>query len=141
LAAVSRRDELCFSQAALKLKIGDDAMPDSPTSIKFHYIKAPSFRVIHADGIIGSVTPRGLLHFAFYSERPAIPTMQQHEISADGRLSEPQISEARDGIVRELDVDVMMAKANAIELRDWLNDRILEIEDIEKKIKEMQGGK
>src|SRR3989442_6878794 len=44
-----------------------------PQDVTFHYIKSSQFRVVHADGIIGGVTPRGLIHIAVFSERPAIP--------------------------------------------------------------------
>ena len=44
-----------------------------PEQLEFHYIKSNQFRVIHVDGGIGSITPKGFIHFALYSERLAIP--------------------------------------------------------------------
>ena len=41
--------------------------------VAFDFIKSEYFRVIHADGALGGPTPQGLVHMAFYSERPPIP--------------------------------------------------------------------
>jgi hypothetical protein len=103
---------------------------ESPT-VKFFYIKTPLFRVIHSDGVVGGLTPRGYIHVAFYSERGAIPQTQTHTISPEGRLLDPFETEGKDGIVREMDVDVILAKQAAIDLRDWLSSRIVELEKLE----------
>ena len=42
-------------------------------ALRFFYIKAYNFRVVHVDGVIGGITPKGLLHLAVFSERAAIP--------------------------------------------------------------------
>jgi hypothetical protein len=105
---------------------------DSSMGVRFYYSKSQIFRVIHADGALGGITPRGLIHVVFYSERPAIPQSQFHSVSPEGRLSEPVSTEGKDGVVRELDVDVMMSKTTAIELRDWLTARIDELESLTK---------
>ena len=41
--------------------------------VAIDYIKSPDFRIVWADGVVGSATPNGLIHFALYAERPAIP--------------------------------------------------------------------
>jgi hypothetical protein len=103
----------------------------SATPVKFFYLKSQQFRVIHADGAIGAVTPRGLIHCSFYSERPAIPQTQSHEISPEGKLSDPLSSDGKEGFVREIDVDVMMTKQTAIELRAWLDLQLAMLEKLE----------
>lgn len=103
-----------------------------PSSVKFFYIKNQAFRVIHVDGAIGGVTPRGHLHLAMYSERPAIPQATAHSLSDDGTLSEPQEIEGKAGIIRELDIDMIMSKQVAIELRDWLTKHLELIDSLEK---------
>jgi hypothetical protein len=100
-------------------------------SVKFFYQKSQFFRVIHADGVMGGLTPHGLLHFGFYSERPAFPQSQVHNFSPEGVMSDPVSTEGKDGLVRELDVDVIMSRKTAIEFRDWLDTRIKEFETLE----------
>jgi len=107
-------------------------MSDVPMkSITFHYLKNPQFRVVHVDGGLGGITPRGLIHFAVYSERPAIPQTQTQAISPEGTLGEPMTAETKEGIVRELDVDLVMTKQTAVEIRDWLDRRIEELTELE----------
>lgn len=96
----------------------------------FDYIKAQLFRVVHADGVIGGLTPSGNLHVAFFSERPAIPRRLVYELNAAGQLGSELKDEkvSRDSIVRELDVDIHISLSVARALRDWLTQRIAEAE-------------
>ena len=103
-------------------------MPDErPTSVQFHYIKSNSFRVVHTDGFIGSLTPSGYIHMASYSERPAIPQLITQRLSESG-LGETESTTGRDGIVREIDIDLVMSLDVARSMRDWINERIDELE-------------
>jgi len=110
-------------------------MADEPSDdaakarVRFHYIKSNFFRVVHVDGIIGSWTGPGCLHMATYSERPAIPQVTEHEVR-DSSLGPSQTIEGRAGFVRELDVDLMLTRDRAVELRNWLNDRLEEFEGL-----------
>lgn len=112
-----------------------------PPRIRFHYIKSNLFRVIHVDGALGGITSRGLVHCAVYSERQAIPQTTEHEVTAEGRLGAQSSQEGKEGIVREMDVDLIMTKQTAIELRDWLNDRIGELDRLELGAKAAAAGK
>ena len=101
-----------------------------PENVKFHYLKSTHFRTIHADGAIGSVTPRGHIHMAIYNERHAIPREMVQEIKPDGTLGEVIQSETvvREGIVREMEVDVLMNVEVAKGVINWLEDKIKLIE-------------
>src|SRR3990172_8149969 len=64
---------------------GRSAKDDTQKSLAIDYIKSNLFRVIHADGVIGGITPRGLIHMSIWSERPTIPQHIVHEMSpSDG---------------------------------------------------------
>jgi hypothetical protein len=102
-----------------------------PSRVKFFYLKNPQFRVVHVDGGLGGVTPRGLIHLAVYSERPAIPQAHVQDITPEGKLSPPHAAEGKEGIVRELDVDLMMSKQTATEIRDWLTTKLTELQRLE----------
>jgi hypothetical protein len=92
--------------------------------VPFHYIKANDFRVVHVDGAIGSVTPRGLIHAALYSERLPIPWMSTHRIKPDGQLGPPEAQDIRSGLVREVEVSLMLDRGTAESLRNWLTEQI-----------------
>jgi hypothetical protein len=94
--------------------------------IVFEYIKSNFFRVIHADGAIGGITPEGNLHLAFFSDRPAIPKMQVHKRNPDGSLGN-MLNEhtiVRPGIIREMDIDVVISPDAARSLISWINQNL-----------------
>ena len=117
------------------------ATPREPSTVRFFYVKNALFRVVHVDGAIGGVTPRGLIHMAVFSERPAIPQSSEQEITAQGTLGAERGKEGKEGIVRELDVDLILSKQSATDLRDWLSARLKELEGVEMEIQKVRGDK
>ncbi|MCB7129919.1 MAG: hypothetical protein J3T61_10330 [Candidatus Brocadiales bacterium] len=113
------------------------------SEIKFDYIKSQYFRVIHADGAIGSITPAGFIHFALYNERAAIPRQTTHLVKPDGTLGERVFEETvgRETIVREMDVDVVMSVTVAENLQKWLIEKIEEAKALQAKSEKKSKGK
>jgi hypothetical protein len=99
--------------------------------LRFYYVKSPQFRVIHAEGVIGGVTPRGYIHFALFSERPALPQVVVQTLDDNGRLGQEVSREGKEGIVREMEVDIMADLKAAVSIRDWLTDRIVELSKLQ----------
>lgn len=99
-------------------------------SVAFDYVKSSDFRTVWADGAVGGATPSGLIHFAIYSERPAIPRRQVFSVegtSAEGSRLGPELVErrvSRDAIVREMPVDVLVSPAVAESLARWLLEQV-----------------
>lgn len=96
-------------------------MSDENRRVRFHYLKSPAFHTIHADGLIGGLTPRGGIHVALYTERLPIPVQTEHRINEDGSLG-PEIRESRlakEGVIRELLVDVTMDLDTAERIHKW----------------------
>ncbi|MGH6917460.1 MAG: hypothetical protein ACREJ0_07120 [Geminicoccaceae bacterium] len=117
-----------------------DPPPARPAAdeVAIDYIKAQEFRVIWADGVIGAITPSGMVHFALYAERPAIPRRQVYSIEKisgnTGRLG-PEIAEkrvSRGSIVREMACDVFLSTSTAESLANWLLERVSEARQREK---------
>jgi hypothetical protein len=82
----------------------------TPNTLNFDYIKGTQFRAVHADGAYAGLTGSGVT-VSFYSERQAIPQRVVHKINPDHTLGD-EIRErrvARDAIVREVDVCVVMS--------------------------------
>ncbi len=100
------------------------------STIAFDYVKNSQFRAIHADGLIGGVTPNGHVHVAFFSERPAIPRRVVQAIGTDGSLGSELLDqrETRNSIIREMDVDIFMSPDVAKSMHEWLGERIKELE-------------
>ncbi len=90
-------------------------MPNNRMVIE--YLKSQHFRVIHVDGGIGGPTPSGHIHFAVFSERPAIPRRLVADVSG-GAIGDPIPEETvvRDGMIREMDIDMVMTISAAEEI-------------------------
>ena len=85
------------------------------------------------DGAIGGLTPRGSVHMAIYSEKSAIPREQEFHVSDQGQLGKLQETVSREGIIRELEVDVIMDLESARNLKTWLDENIKTLEKVGKK--------
>lgn len=95
------------------------------STVKFHFIKSPTFQIDHVDGAFGGITPRGTINIMFYSERNPLPKTVEHEVQNGvvGReLKEKR--ESKDGIIRDVSRGVVMDIAVAVSLRDWLSQKI-----------------
>jgi hypothetical protein len=93
------------------------------------FVKSNFFRVIHADGAWGGISPFGDIHMAFYSERSAIPDVGKLTLSAKtGQFTKPEQYEADSEIVREMEADVVVDLNTAIRIRAWLDDKIRSVQ-------------
>jgi hypothetical protein len=90
------------------------------SGVKFHYIKGNFFRVIHADGAVGGITPGRGVFLSLFSERGAIPKMIELAINADGSLGGEIDREGKEGLVREVEVGVMLDLKAAKDIAQWL---------------------
>lgn len=102
-----------------------------PTEITFDYIKSNFFRVIHADGAFGGLAPNGNIHMALYNERQAIPTKMVYPIEGTGLGPEIRKKrKGREGLVREVEVDVILSIEQAQALHTWLTNKIEAFETV-----------
>ncbi len=117
----------------------DPAKGPSEKEVAFDYIKSPDFRVVWADGAVGAITPHGIIHFALYAERLAIPRRQVFAIDEVGdgmgmlgeERTEKQIS--RGSIVREMGCDVFVTADVAESLAKWLLAQVAELAEMRTK--------
>ena len=93
--------------------------------ITFNFTKSALFRVIHANGAFGGVSPAGEISISFYSERFAIPVQITHEIEGN-QIGKEVSRKGGTAIERELECQVMMDVNTAVIVRDWLTDKIKE---------------
>lgn len=122
---------------------GGEMTSDLPEAIDFHYIKGADFRSIHIDGAIGGLTQKGFLHMALFAERAAIPQRITYKLLPDGTLGD-EIKEQREGkkgVVRQMEIDVIVSETTARDLRNWLDDKLSEFEEIRKQIQERNEDK
>jgi hypothetical protein len=74
---------------------------------------------------MGGLTPRGELFFSIYNERAPLPDVTVQAVEK-GQLGKEIIEQRKgsDGIVRELEVGIVMDSNVAKSLVLWLNERI-----------------
>lgn len=101
-------------------------MPDTqlPLSIKFHYVKGNFFRVIHVDGAIGGLTPSRDVFVSLFSQRAALPRMIELAVLPTGGLGGETGREGKEGIVREMEVGIVMSADAARDLAHFLLEQV-----------------
>ena len=70
---------------------------------------------------------------SMFNERPPIPREMVHKIKPDGSLGDIISRETvvREGIVREMEVDVLMSVEVARSIKSWLENQIKKIDNKE----------
>jgi hypothetical protein len=113
----------------------EDKNEQKPKKLRYHFLKSNSFRSIHADGVFGGITPRLSISATFFNERNPLPDQLVHSINDDGTIGDEIRDEriVRDGIVRELEANIIMDIEFAKALVQWLQSKI---DVIEKRIEE-----
>lgn len=92
--------------------------------------KSNFFRVIHSDGAWGGLTPKGMLSIAFFSERAPIPrtTSLKIDISPGSNVASAsgaeRVDDSREGIVREVECQILMSVDSARLLQQWLAEHL-----------------
>ena len=96
-----------------------------PEKVKFHFIKSNHFRVVHVDGAHGGITPDGHIFAAMFNTRAPIPQISVQRVEDNklgGEIREERVS--KDGLVREVEVGLMMNLNTAESLHRWLGEKI-----------------
>lgn len=99
-----------------------------PLTVTTDYIKSNFFRVVHVDGVFGGMTPQGLVHLDFFSERRPIPKKTTYTV-VDGQIGSEVREErvSRDAFsVREVEVgvvfDINFAKSLIVFLQSQIDE-------------------
>lgn len=112
-----------------------------PSSIKFFHEKGNFFRVIHADGAIGGLTPTRDIFMSLYSQRIAIPKVIEQHLSLEGQVGAEVSREGKDGIFRELEVGVVLTPETARQIAEWLIQQAALAEQTVTPLAQMNKGK
>lgn len=97
--------------------------------VVFKYVKSNFFRVIHADGAWGGLSPRGDIHISFYNERAAIPDSSSFTVAEEG-IVKPEQFTTSSKLVREIEADIIVDLLTAKSLHNWLANKIEALESL-----------
>lgn len=122
--------------------MANDESPEAPdaddlprATIGYDLIKSHYFRVIWAEGAFGGVSPSGHINMSLFNERFPLPTHVEHTLAKDGLGPEIQTARVqRDGIVREVETEVVLSLNAAKRLHAWLGEKIAALESVTEKI-------
>lgn len=100
--------------------------------VHFYYEKAHQFRVIHADGVHGGLTPRMNIHMAVFSERNPIPQRETYLLRPDDIIQgeEKDLRVQKEGFFREVEADIVFSIDTARNVAKWLSEKVAEAERV-----------
>ncbi len=103
-------------------KTDNPAVPIMPSELSIHFIKSNLFRVVHANGAWFGNDPQANLHLTFYSERTPIPQKAVFQLNEKGQFIGEDVAkrEAKEGVVREMEVDIVLSLTAAAAFYDIL---------------------
>ena len=108
-----------------------EVMESAPTEVQAKYIKSVASPVLHADGMFGGITPSGQIYIAIFAEHSQIPDAATLRRQPGEEVFKPVESDIQfPGTVRDIGVEVIMTLPVARAFRDWLNDRLKQIDDL-----------
>jgi hypothetical protein len=99
------------------------------TTLEAHYEKSNLFRVVHADGIFGGVTPSGTLNVAFFSQRTPLPRKSSLSVATNGLATET-ITDTKTGVFREIEVDIVMDLNTSLAFHAWLTQNVNQLRKV-----------
>ena len=117
--------------------------PPEKDKVKFHYIKANGFRVVHMDGVFGGLSPTGDIFMSIFSQRPPIPQITVQPVKENGELGDELVSErtVKEGLVREIEVGIAVRPEIAETLIKWLQEKVDTYKSLRSKANEFEREK
>jgi hypothetical protein len=107
----------------------DSTMPEpmgEDRQVKFLFEYDPGYRVIAANGMWGGITPRGDMRLDFFVESLGVPDHVTHLITPDQHLG-PELNRSQpEGIVRRVQVGVLLSLDQGDSIADFIKQKIAE---------------
>ena len=106
-----------------------------PSKLKFKYLFKEDYNPVYVNGAHGGISTRGEIVINFYLERHGVPYSQTHEFKSDGYLGKEIEREPKDyhtKMIRYVENGIILNYENAIQIRDFLNKHIKDLEKIGK---------
>lgn len=111
---------------AVRRFVSGDLMVEIPDQVQVHYLKTNLFRTIFASGAIGGMSGVSHISMCLFHERGPIPRSITHHVTEDGKLGDEIVRDSREGVIREIDTEVVMDIETAQELANWLQKKVKE---------------
>lgn len=98
--------------------------------LEIHFLKSDYFRVIHASGVWYGGDAQKNLHLTFFNERNPIPKKIVINLNDQGHVMGEDESQrdTKVGVIREMEVDVILSFQAAVEFHRTLGENLQAIE-------------
>jgi hypothetical protein len=100
------------------------------SQLEFHFIRSPLFRSVPADGAWFNPDATGTIHMVFFNEYAAIPDRIIVNLDERGMFVSEGQRIAKQGMTRELEVDVVMNFADAAQFHATLGENLKQIKAV-----------
>lgn len=98
-----------------------------PLGLNIRYRTNPAYRSVYAGGAYGGIVPSGEIVLGIFSERPHFPESAIVEFNEQTKQGTETV-QIEKGIVREMEVGVIMNLNVAKAVRQWLDEKIAFVE-------------
>ncbi len=111
-------------------------MSDEPRvhKVRFNYELATDYRIIHATGAVGGITPSGNLKLDLYTEFGFSPDKDEWILNPDGTLNEqvvsPQATEIIE-VIRQKQAGIVIGIDEAENIAKWLLEKVKEAKELD----------
>jgi len=99
-------------------------MPNGGKTVKARYTKSQDYRIVHSDGAMGGMTPRGEFRIEFIVTLPPEVTSEEIEVGPKGKTKSKGLATDCKDLVRERQVCVLMSMESARNLAEWLSKQV-----------------
>ena len=118
------------------------SVDNNDSSVSFKYIFTYDYNPVYVNGAHGGVSPRRELVANFYLERQPLPNEITHAITGEGSIgdiTDVAPKNLNNSLVRYVSCGIVLNYANAVNLHQWLGDKITEMERLAQVRNEMAG--
>ena len=100
-----------------------------PTKVFFKYEQGAGYRLVHATGARGAMTPSGDILFELFTEFAVPPSEEIRRINPNGTLGELESAPPKKEtveIIRQLQIGVVVSPSDAESIGKWLLRKVEE---------------
>ena len=112
----------------------------SKKAIQIAYRQSPTYRNLYVSGAYGGLTPTGEIFMGIYSQRLHFPQASSVEVDPSGNSKEVDFVTDQ-GLVRDMEVGLMMDIGTAKAVHDWLHAKLEDAAKREKVLEERAAKK
>lgn len=99
--------------------------------LKQHFVKNNDFKTVQASGVYGGLTHSGLVNMVVITDRIPLPNSITLEIDDEtGNVAREINRDAKDGIMREFQIGILMDLETTKETIKWLSSQVESLESL-----------